>query len=166
MSNFAKGLVAGTIHTPPKMSWWPRHMRALSKIVAAADPKGPKLPEGWPQLEDVAKEWEAFCPKSARHGLMHEHSLLEVALLNSVRKNDVEDIERIGKKLYENVTEMSAVLGIAIVQFPEKQFKKLFGDHVALYAGCVRKKIEGVAANRAEMESNTLALADLTAEWL
>jgi hypothetical protein len=39
-------------------------------------------------------------------------------------------------------------------------------DHVGLYAGSVRKKIEGVVVNSAEIESNMLHLADFTAEWL
>lgn len=167
MTTFAKGLVSGTIKTPAKMSWWPRHVRALMEVLSASGMKANESsPEAWTQLEAVAKEWETMCPKPAQHGLMLEHSLLEIALMDSVRKNKPEEIERIGDQLFDNATELSAVLGISIVQFPEEHFKKLFSDHVALYAGSVRKKIEGVKVNSGEMESNTLALADLTAEWL
>lgn len=167
MSTFAKGLVSGTIKTPAKMSWWPRHVRALMDVLSHSGPKcGTRSPEAWSHLEEVAKEWEKICPKPAQHGLMVEHSLLEISLIDSVRKNSADEIEKIGKQLFENATEMSAVLAISIAEFPEGHFKKLVSDHVALYAGSVRKKIEGVRLSSGEMESNTLALADLTAEWL
>jgi hypothetical protein len=167
VTTFAKGLVSGTIKTPARMSWWPRHVRALMEILAATGTKPVGgAPGAWGELEAVAKEWETLCPKPAQHGLMLEHSLLEIALIDSVRKNSAQEVDRIGEQLFENATELSAVLGISIVQFPEEHFKKLFSDHVALYAGSVRKKIEGVRVTSGEMESNTLALADLTAEWL
>lgn len=167
MSTFAKGLVSGTIQTPARMSWWPRHVRALMEVLALSGTKTfAKAPDAWSELEAVAKEWETLCPKAAQHGLMIEHSLLEIGLIEAVRKNSAEEIERIGEQLFENATEMSAVLGISIQEFPEEHFKKLFSDHVALYAGSVRKKIVGARVGSAEFESNTLALADFTAEWL
>lgn len=166
MTTFAKGLMSGTIQAPAKTSWWPRHMRALNKVLASSGAKSKNSSEALIELEAVAKEWDNLCPMAARHGLMLEHAMLEVALIDAVRKNNVEEIETIGKKLYDNAVENAAVLGISIQQFPEEQFKKLLSEHVALHAGCVRKKMEGVKPGSPEMESNIFALADLSAEWL
>jgi hypothetical protein len=117
-------------------------------------------------MEKVAQEWEEIVPKAAKHGLMVEHAALEISLVDAVRLNREADIDAIGKKLLANAGQLSAALGIAIVEFPEEQFRRLFMDHVRLYAGSVRKKIEGAAAHNAELESNMLQLADFTAEWL
>lgn len=167
MTTFAKGLVSGTIQAPAKTSWWPRHARTLLEMLSFSEAKAlADTPKPWTQLEAIAKEWEALCPSAAKHGLMLEHALLEVALIDAVRKNKTEDINTVGKQLFDNAAEIAAVLKIAIPHFPEQQFKKLLCDHVALYAGSVRKKMEGAKVGGADMELNTLSLADLTAEWL
>lgn len=105
-------------------------------------------------------------PKVAKQGLMIEHAALEIALVDAVRLNKEADIDGIGRKLLDNAGQLAAVLGIAVKEFPEEHFRRLFMDHVGLYAGSVRKKIEGVVVNSAEIESNMLQLADFTAEWL
>lgn len=166
MTTFAKGLAAGTIQAPAKTSWWPRHTRAMMRYLNLS---GTKTPNAKTEISDNlikgAHEWEALIPKAAKQGLMIEHAILEMALVDAVRLNQEEDFDRIGKKLIANANQLAAVLGIAVVEFPEEQFRRLFMSHVGLYAGSVRKKIEGIAVNSAEMESNMLQLADFTAEW-
>ena len=117
-------------------------------------------------MQKGAQEWEAMIPKVAKQGLMIEHAALEIALVDAVRLNKEADIDGIGRKLLDNAGQLAAVLGIAVKEFPEEHFRRLFMDHVGLYAGSVRKKIEGVVVNSAEIESNMLQLADFTAEWL
>jgi hypothetical protein len=167
MTTFAKGLATGTIQAPPKTSWWPRHTRTMLRYLALSGTKTPNAKiEIQGNMQKVAQEWEAMIPKVAKQGLMIEHAALEVALVDAVRLNKDADIDAIGKKLVDNAGQLSAVLGIAIKEFPEEHFRRLFMDHVGLYAGSVRKKIEGVVVNSAEIESNMLHLADFTAEWL
>jgi hypothetical protein len=166
MTTFAKGLAAGTIQAPAKTSWWPRHTRGMMRYLALSGQKTPQARvEISSTLKKGAQEWEAMIPKTAQQGLMIEHVALEIALVDAVRLNREEDIDGIGKKLFANTNQLSAVLGIAVVEFPEENFKRLFMDHVGLYAGSVRKKIEGVVVQSAEMESNMLQLAGFTAEW-
>lgn len=167
MTTFAKGLASGTIQAPPKTSWWPRHTRTMLRYLALSGAKTPNAKiEIQANMQKVAQEWEVMIPKAAQQGLMIEHSVLEIALVDAVRLNQEAKIDDIGKKLVDNATQLAAVLKIAIQEFPEEQFRRLFMDHVGLYAGSVRKKIEGIVVNSAEMESNMLQLADFTAEWL
>jgi hypothetical protein len=167
MTTFAKGLASGTIQAPPKTSWWPRHTRTMLRYLTLSGTKTPNAKiEIQGNMQKVAWEWEALIPKVARQGLMIEHATLEISLVDAVRLNNEADIDSIGKKLLENASQLSAVLGIAIKEFPEEHFRRLFMDHVGLYAGSVRKKIEGIVVNSAELESNMLQLADFTAEWL
>lgn len=167
MTTFAKGLASGTIQAPPKTSWWPRHTRTMLRYLALSGAKTPNAKiEIQGNMQKVAQEWEILIPKAAKQGLMIEHATLEVALVDAVRLNQEADIDVIGKKLLDNAGQLAAVLGIAIKEFPEEHFRRLFMDHVGLYAGSVRKKIEGVVVNGAEIEANMLHLADFTAEWL
>lgn len=117
-------------------------------------------------MQKGAEEFEQMVPKVAKQGLMLEHVALEMALVDAVRLNREEDIDGIGKKLLMNTHLLSAALGIAIVEFPEEYFKRLLMDHVSLYAGSVRKKIEGVVTRSSEIECNMLKLAGFTTEWL
>jgi len=167
MTTFAKGLASGTIQAPPKTSWWPRHTRTMLRYLTLSGTKTPNAKiEIQGNMQKVAQEWEAMIPKVAQQGLMIEHAALEVALVDAVRLNKEADIDGIGRKLLDNAGALAAVLGIAVKEFPEEHFRRLFMDHVGLYAGSVRKKIEGVVVNSAEIESNMLQLADFTAEWL
>jgi hypothetical protein len=166
MTTFAKGLAAGTIDAPAKTSWWPRHTRAMMRYLALSGMKTPQArAEIAANMQKGAQEFEDMVPKAAKHGLMIEHVALEIALVDAVRLNREKDIDGIGKKLFANTHMLSAALGIAVVEFPEEQFKRLFMDHVSLYAGSVRKKIEGVVTNSSEIDCNMLQLADFTAEW-
>lgn len=167
MTTFAKGLAAGTIQAPAKTSWWPRHTRTMMRYLTLSGTKTPQArAEVAVNMIKTAEEWEAMVPKAAKHGLMIEHTKFEMALVDAVRLNNEADIDAIGKKLVANAIQISGVMGIAVVEFPEEHFKRLFMDHVGLYAGSVRKKIEGTIVHSAEMESNMLQLADFTAEWL
>ncbi len=167
MTTFAKGLAAGTVNANAKTSWWPRHSRCMMRYLSLSSTKTPSAKiEISGNMQKIGQEWEEMTPKAAKHGLMTEHCALEVALVDAVRLNHGPDIEEIGKKLVANAGQLAAALGIAIVEFPEEYFRRLFMDHVRLYAGTVRKKIEGAVLNNAEMESNMLQLADFTAEWL
>lgn len=167
MTTFAKGLAAGTIQAPARTSWWPRHTRCMMRYLALSGTKTPNAKlEISNNMQKVAEEWEGIVPKAAKHGLMVEHAALEISLVDAVRLNREADIDRIGKKLRDNASQLTAVLGIAIVEFPEEQFGRLFLNHIKLYAGSVRNKIEGAVVNNAGIESNMLQLADLTAEWL
>lgn len=167
MTTFAKGLAAGTIQAPAKTSWWPRHTRTMMRYLALSGMKTPQArAEIASNMLKTAKEWEEMVPKAAQHGLMVEHATLEIALVDAVRLNKEDDIDGIGKQLLVNANQIASVLGIAVVEFPEEHFKRLFMDHVGLYAGSVRKKVEGVVTQSAELESNMLQLADFTAEWL
>lgn len=167
MTLFGKGLAAGTIQAPAKTSWWPRHTRTMMRYLSLSGSKTPHAKvEVACSLQKGAQEWEDMGPKAAKHGLMIEHANLEIALVDAVRVNNDADIDSIGKKLLENASQLAAVLGISVVEFPEEHFRRLFTDHVKLYAGSTRKKIEGVVINTAELESNMLQLADFTAEWL
>jgi len=167
MTTFAKGLASGTINAPAKTSWWPRHTRTMMRYLALSGMKTPQArAEIGNHLQKGAQEFEAMLPKAAQHGLMIEHVILEMALVDVVRLNREADIEGIGKKLLANTHLLTAALGISVVKFPEELFKRLFMDHVGLYAGSVRKKIEGVVTHNSEMESNMLQLAAFTAEWL
>jgi hypothetical protein len=131
---------------------------------------GAKTPQARAEIAcsmlQTAKEWEKMVPKAAQQGLMVEHATLEMALVDAVRLNRESDIDEIGKQLLANAGQISAALGISVVEFPEEHFKRLFMDHVGLYAGSVRKKAEGVVVQSAETESNMLQLAGFTAEWL
>lgn len=167
MTTFAKGLATGTIQAPAKTSWWPRHTRAMMRYLTLSGSKTPNTKlEIANHLQKAAQEWEAMSPKAAQQGLMIEHSTLEMALVDAVRLHREGDIDAIGKRLIDNAGQLAAVMGIAIVEFPEESFRRLFRDHVKLYAGCARQKIEGVMVSSAEMESNMLQLADFTSEWL
>lgn len=167
MTTFAKGLASGSIQAPPKTSWWPRHTRTMMRYLSLSGVKTPNAKiEIQGNMQKVAQEWEAMIPKVAQQGLMIEHARLEVSLVDAVRLNKEADIDAIGKRLIDNAVQLAAVLGIAIKEFPEEHFKRLFMVHVGLYSGSVRKKIEGVVVNHAEIESNMLQLADFTAEWL
>jgi len=167
MTTFAKGLAAGTVQANARTSWWPKHTRCMMRYLALSSARTPNAKvEIAGTMQKVAQEWEELAPKVAKQGLMVEHATLEVALVDAVRLNRGPEIEEIGKKLLANANAISAALGIAVVEFPEEHFRRLFMDHVRLYAGSVRKKIEGAAVDTAEMEANMLQLADFTAEWL
>lgn len=163
---FAKSLAAGTIEVPARTSWWPRHARGIQKYLLLSQGK---TPNGRQAVLDTlrleAKEWENMVPKSAKHGVMDDHVELEIELVDAVRNNDSKHLEEVAKQLLSNTTQMTAALGIAIHEFPEKSFKHLLINHVSLYATAVRKDIEGVVTNKKETEANTLQLAALTAEW-
>lgn len=167
MTTFAKGLAAGTIQAPARTSWWPRHTRTMMRYLALSGTQTPNAKvEIANNMKKVSQEWEYMTPKAAKHGLMIEHSALEVALVDAGRLHLVNDIDAIGKKLLENANQLAAVLGIAIVEFPEECFRRLFLGHVKLYSESVRNKLEGIVVNGSEMESNMLQLADFTAEWI
>lgn len=166
MTDFTRGLVAGTVKVSPKVAWWPSHLRALLRHLHASQVRTSQAVGG--TIEDLiggAREWEALAPKPARQGLMIEHVRLETALVDASRKNDEKKIDQIGKKLFDNATQIAAVMGIAVVQFPEEIFRRLLRDHVGLYANSVRRKIEGSKEPNLKLEENTLQLAAFTAEW-
>lgn len=166
MIDFTKGLVAGTIKVSPKVAWWPSHVRGLLRHLQATQVRTSQAVAGLDEdLFNGAKEWEALVPKPARQGLMIEHVRLETALVDASRKNDEKRIDQIGKKLFDNATAIAAVMGIAVVGFPEEIFRRLLRDHVGLYATSVRKKIEGSREPNVKLEENTLQLAAFTAEW-
>lgn len=167
MTDFAKGLAAGTIVAPATTSWWPRHSRAMMKYLTLSNTKTPSVQaETAMALQLGAKEWEQMVPKAAQRGIMLDHVKLELALVDAVKSSDVKVIEGLGRSLFQNTTELAAVMGIAIVEFPEEVFKRLLMDHVGSFATAVRKKIEGTAYSPSRMEAVTLQLAALTAEWL
>lgn len=167
MTNFAKGLAAGTIVVPAKTSWWPRHTRALLRHLTLSSGKTAAAKGGVIDILKLgAKEWEDIIPRAASCGVMDEHVALEIELVDAVKKNDIVRLESVGKRLVSNTTQLTAVMGIAIPEFPEKCFKHLLMDHVSLYATAVRKHIEDGTGNRKEIDANTLQLAAMTAEWL
>lgn len=165
-TSFAKGLAAGTIDAPPRTSWWPRHTRGIHKYLVLS---GGKTPNGRHAVVDTlrleAREWEELVPKNAKQGIMDEHVGLEIDLVDAVRNGNTKRLEELGKKLLSNSTYMTAALGIAIPEFPEKSFRQLLVNHVSLYAMAVRKDMEGIVASKKEVEANTIQLAALTAEW-
>jgi len=166
MTDFIRGLVAGTVKVSPKVAWWPSHLRGLLRHLHATQVRTPEATIG--VIEDLvkgAREWETLVPKPAKQGLMIEHVRLETALVDASRKNDEKMIDQIGRKLFDNATEIAAVMGIAVVEFPEEIFRRLLRDHVGLYAMSVRRKIEGSREANLKLEGNTLQLAAFTAEW-
>lgn len=166
MTDFTKGLVAGTVKVSAKVAWWPSHLRSLLRHLHATQVRTVSAIAGIEEdLVTGATEWESLVPKAAKQGLMIEHVKLETSLVDASRKNDEKKLDQLGKKLFDNATEIAAVMGIAVVEFPEAAFRRLLRDHVGLYATSVRKKLEGSKEPNLKLEANTLQLAAFTAEW-
>lgn len=166
--DFAAKLISGKAVASVKAAWWPRHCRAISRYLLLSAGGTPnallsvrdELSMGW-----VA--WEAAIPQGAKKGLMERHTGLEIALMDAARANDEKKIDEIGNLLLENATMQAEACAGAVVGFPKATFLKLLQEHVFLFAKTVRTHKEGKGRSCEVLEqSNTLALAAFTAEWL
>ena len=167
MADFAKKLAAGMVSVPSRLSWWPRHTRAMSKyLVLSGTELHRSVAPVKEMLVSVATEWEMSIPLAARKGLMGHHSNLEMILVDAAKACDAVKIEKTGALLTENAEEMAASFGRSVIEFPEGRFRKLMCEHVASFVEIVRMKMESSMGEAgARMEKNALSLAAFTAEW-
>lgn len=171
MIDIAKNLVQGTLKAPAKLTWWPRHSKAMMRYLKFSDAFGPEIfSAAKDEIVKCAAEWESLVPPPARHNLMAEHSFYKTALVDCARSSDVTGISRIGNALYSNAREISAKLAVGIREFPEEKFVALLDDSVGAFTQTLRRLLSENASDRSErsqrIEKTTLALAVFCAEWL
>lgn len=177
---FATKLAHGRSKAPAKMAWWPRHANStlgFLELLLSNDRRNSErtvfLAEGdllceaedWDKLSLIVKE-----QGKKKDSLMGTHARLEYALVKAARANDVQAIERLGVELHANAERQSLLYGASVDHFPEELLRRLFKEHVSVFAECVRRRMEkdvsGTAAADARLRTNALALADLAGEWL
>lgn len=168
----ATKLMSGKSDASLKTQWWPRHSRGIARYLSLSGEGGSEA--GIKSIREMllsgCKDWELTVLRSSKPGLMAEHSILEVELVNAAMKDDVPLIRGIGERLLENVrrqTELHAAKGD---NFPVKTWHELLQRHVGLFIESVQHHIKNDDRNFEECERrrqvNTLALASFTAEWL
>lgn len=175
--SFASRLASGTADVPNLVSWWPRHGSALkaymkARFSVARDEETEKERQG---LVGLSSEWEREVPETARRragsslGLMCEHAVLEVALVDAAFESDPEAIERAGVKLMDNAAAHAGRYAKAQKDFPKGKFEALMKEHISIVIGTVQALLDNDGKSFEKYEkrrdANIASMAAFTAEW-
>lgn len=169
--DFITKLINGKSEASARTRWWPRHARAMERYMMLST--GVAVPEAKAVRELMlmgAKEWEVSMCRAASPGLMTEHAMLEIALIDSAMRKDVISMEQAGDRLFANARAQTEFYAARIENFPVKTFLKLLVDHCKLFSESAEHHLclnQGKYDQcEAERQQNTLGLAAFTAEWL
>jgi hypothetical protein len=172
---FASKLASGTALASKMALWWPKHGHASIELLAACMDSRGGAREVEKSFIGISDEWELAVPVArsrragAEVGLMVEHALLEMDLIYAVLASNVTSIERIADRMMDNAKVQGTRYAHSIPHFPSVSFSYLIQEHVELFVGAVRSRLDRNAPAAAKcaraMDSNAVALAALTAEW-
>lgn len=174
---FATKLAAGTADASKMASWWPLHCHGTAEYLGMAfggsDEKS--MAAARELLSKLATEWERRVPPALRRragaslGLMHEHSLLEVELIQVTSTGDTSKIDRLGERLLENAKAHGPRYAHALKGFPESRFSELLRSHIEIFVDSIQCRMEkdarGAVVCAKRSNENAVALSMIAAEW-
>jgi len=168
----ATKLISGKSDASMKTQWWPKHSRGAARYLDLSwgdgDPAGLKSIREC--LFSGCRDWEIAVLRSSKPGLMEEHAVLEIELVEAVVRGNVDRINRIGDLLVANVKNQTELYTAKFDHFPVRTWHDLFNRHVGLFIESTQHRAANDDRNFVECEErrqvNTLALAAFTAEWL
>ena len=176
--SFGSKLAAGMVDVSrPTVSWWPRHCAGATHYIAirATDPEPQVVEQARGALGLLSNEWERAVVSAVRRragsslGLMCEHSVLEVALVDASFNGDPEGIERAAGRLTDNASAHAGRYAKAIKDFPKSRFDALMKDHISIFVGMVQALLENdrklFERHEKQRDENAAAMAAFTAEW-
>lgn len=163
-------LLSGKNEAPGRTRWWPRHSGITSRYLQAAIQGEQKTLVATRDLAIAsATEWECLAHRT-KNGLMAEHALLELELVDAALRTDVDGINIIGEHLTRNARIQTEALRAKIDGFPADHFLALFAAHITLFIDSVESKMVGddIFFDKSEEKrrANTIALAGLSTEWI
>ncbi len=163
-------LLSGKDESPTRTRWWPRHSKVTSRyLISATGGMEASLPGIRELVATTAKDWECMEHRSKK-GLMAEHSMLEIELVDAALRNDIATIDEIGQRLTENAVVQMEGFKAAIKEFPADRFKDLLVRHIGLFIDAVESRMTGdeksFAMSEERRRENTIALAGFSTEWL
>lgn len=169
--DFVTKLMSGKADASAKTRWWPRHSRGMTRyltLIASTDVAAHKSARDL--LTMGGNEWEAQVCRPNPPSLMLEHAALEIALIDAAARKDVAAMERVGTRLTANAKAQTELYVARIPEFPAMRWFSLLLEHIKLFTESAEYHMGAQAKAFAECESrrehNTLALAEVTTEWL
>jgi hypothetical protein len=169
--DYVARLIAGNSEAPARTRWWPRHSRTLARYVMfSRDTDSVARKPVRDLLMMGATEWEASICRGATPGLMNEHAALELAFADAAARHDTASMEKIALRFMVNTKAQTEFYGARVTEFPQASFYTLLMGHVTLFTESIRcrmaKDVASICDCETKRERNTLALAELTTEWL
>lgn len=169
--DFVTKLMSGKTDASAKTRWWPRHARGMTRyllLISSPDAAAQK------SARDVmimgANEWEAQICRPNPPSLMLDHSALEIALIDAAARKDVGGMERVGARLTANAKAQTEFYASRVKEFPATRWYALLMEHIKLFTETAQYHMGGQEKRFSECEErrerNTLALAEVTTEWL
>lgn len=166
--DFVKELMSGKAEASAKTRWWPRHSRSMTRYLETGDAAAKKAVRDTMMVG--ANEWEASICRPNPPSLMLEHVALEIALIDAAMRKDVGSMERVGTRLTANAKAQTEFYVSRVKEFPSARWFALLMGHIKLFTetaryhmACDEKRFMECEARR---QDNTLALAEVTTEWL
>lgn len=166
----ATRLLSGKDESPNRTRWWPKHSKVTARyLMAATGGMEASLPTIRELVATTSSEWERMDHRSKK-GLMSEHSMLEIELVDAALRNDIATIDEIGQRLTENARTQMENFKAQIKEFPGDRFQALLAQHIGLFIDAVESRMTGdekaFAASEEKRRANTIALAGFSTEWL
>lgn len=174
---FATKLAAGTADASKMAAWWPLHCHATTEHLALSFMKSgdKQMDDSREILSKLSMEWERRVPPALRRragasvGLMREHSLREIELIEASAAGDTSKIERLGDLLLENAKAHGPRYAYATKGFPEHRFSELFRGHIEIFVDSIQCRMEkdarGAVVCVRRSSDNAVALSMIAAEW-
>lgn len=169
--DFVTKLMSGKADASAKTRWWPRHSRGMTRyltLLSSTDAVAQKSARDMMMMG--ANEWEAQICRPNPPSLMLEHAALEIALIDAAARKDVGGMERVGVRLTANAKAQTELYVAKVKEFPAGRWFALLLEHIKLFTETAAYHIGGQEKRFADCEErreqNTLALAEVTTEWL
>lgn len=169
---FATKLAEGATQAPALTSWWPRHARLVANCVYLKD-----CHEDFDRSALAARglgaEWERRVPFSMRPrrgstlGLMTEHAVLEIALLQAVFQGDEAGVDKYSQRLLKNAEVQNDRYGKHLRGFPKGRFRHLMREHISTLMTLTMHWLDAGEMEGPEeaYRTTTAAMAALSTEW-
>lgn len=169
--DFVTKLMSGTVEASAKMRWWPRHSRAMARYIEMAAEKDTAVRKSVRELlMRGATEWEACVCRPSNPLLMTEHAALEIAFVDAWARGETVVLEQTAQRMTANAKAQTEFYAAKVPGFPAPRWYAAMLEHVKLFTESIRhlESKDGRKWNECEKrrEDNTLALAEVTTEWL
>lgn len=163
-------LLSGKDESSQRTRWWPRHSKVVSRyLLSATGGMEASLPAIREIVATTSNEWECMAHRS-KNGLMAEHSMLEIELVDAALRSDIATIDKIGEKLTRNARHQMEAFKASIENFPGDHFQAILSQHISLFIDAVEARMtedeKSYAASEEKRRNNTIALAVFSTEWL
>jgi hypothetical protein len=169
--DFVTKLMNGNTEASAKTRWWPRHSQSMTRYLTVFE-KGTVAAQKSVRdtMTMAANEWEMSICRPHPPALMIEHAGLEVAFIDSAMRKDIVSMERLGSRLTTNAKAQTEFYASRVKEFPATRWYGLLMDHIRMFIESTRYHMAGdqklFMDCEARRQVNTLALAEVTTEWL